>query len=324
MTTTLIPITQQEIFRARRRIVPLVRHTPLVACPWLSETTGGSVRLKLENQQLTGSFKVRGAANKLLSLNAEDKARGVITVSTGNHGRGVAYAADQLGISAWVCLSNNVPQTKVEAIQRLGAQVEVSGNSYDEAEEQAARLQVTRGLTYVHPFDDPLVIAGQGTIGLELLEDYPELDTVLVPLSGGGLIAGIALALKSANPSIRVIGVSMEQAPVMVYSLRAGRVLELPEEPTLADALAGGIGKDNRYTFRMVRQWVDETALVSEEEIASAMAFALRRHHQVVEGGGAVGLAALLHRRVSVAGRQVAVVISGGNVDVDHLCRIMG
>jgi threonine dehydratase len=210
----------------------------------------------------------------------------------------------------------------VDSIRRLGAEVVVHGESYDEAEEHAEQLQEDRGLTMISPFDDPYVIAGQGTIGLELLEDLPDLDTVIVPLSGGGLLSGISLALKSADAAIRTIGVSMERAPVMFHSLRVGRPIEMEEEETLADALVGGIGLNNRYTFRMVQEYVDETLLVTEEEIAAAMAFALQEHHMVVEGGAAVALAAVLHGRVEEATGSTVIVISGGNVEISLLLKI--
>jgi threonine dehydratase len=217
-----------------------------------------------------------------------------------------------------------VTKSKLAAIKRLGAQAVVHGTTYDQAEEQAFRLQQERGLTMIEPFDDPDMIAGQGTIGLELLEDLPEIDTAVVPLSGGGLISGIALALKSANPAIRIIGVSMDRAPVMYHSLRAGAPIQMDEEETIADALVGGIGLANKYTFRMVQQYVDETVLVSEEEIAAGMAYALEEHHQVIEGGAAVGIAALLHQRVNQLGRHIAVIVSGGNVDTERLLETVG
>lgn len=308
--------TLHDIKLAGQRIAGLIRRTPLLHSAGLSERAGAAVHLKLENLQQTGSFKIRGAANKLLSLTAEERSRGVIAVSSGNHGRAVANVAQQLGIWAVICVSERVPAGKMEAIRRLGAELVVHGAGYDEAEACSLHLQAERGLVRVDPFDDPAVIAGQGTIGLELIEDLPQVDAVVVPLSGGGLISGIAVALKAASPAIRVIGVSMDRAPVMVHSLRAGRPIELPEEDTLADALAGGIGLDNRYTFRLVRRHVDETLLVSEEEIAGAMAFALEQERLVVEGGGAVALAAVLYGHVKQPGRAVAVVISGGNVDL--------
>jgi threonine dehydratase len=278
--------------------------------------------LKPESLQETGSFKIRGSANKILALTPEQRERGVITVSTGNHGRAVSYVAGELGVRAVVCMSTLVPDHKVAAIQSLGAEVVIYGDSYEEAERHAMQLVDERGLMMVPGFDDPLVIAGQGTIGLELLEDFPEIDTAVVPLSGGGLICGIAVALKSANAAIRVVGVSMDRAPVMYHSLKAGKPIDMPEEPTLADALMGNIGLDNRYTFRMVQQYVDDVVLVSEEEIAEAMAFALREHGLVIEGGAAVGIAALRRRRVPRLGRNVAVVVTGSNVDELLLRRI--
>jgi threonine dehydratase len=316
-------VTLQDVYRARQRVAALARVTPLVRAADLDRHTGGAVYLKLENLQRTGSFKLRGATNRLASLAPPEQQRGVVTVSTGNHGRAVALAARELEIPAVVCLSQSVPQNKVAAIESLGAAVEVYGESYDEAEAHALMLQRERGLTLIDPFDDPQIIAGQGTIALEILETLPEVDTAVIPLSGGGLISGIGLALKAANPAIRVYGVSMTRAPVMVHSLRAGSPVSLPEEPTLADALMGGIGSPNRYTFRIVQQLVDDTILVTEEEIAAAMAYALQVHHQVVEGGGAVGLAAVLHDKIVKLGRHIVVVISGGNVAVDRLLAIV-
>jgi threonine dehydratase len=304
----------RDIREARQRIAALVRRTPLIRSAMLSERTGACVHLKLESLQETGSFKIRGAANRMLQLTGDERARGVVTTSTGNHGRAVAYVAGRLGMPAVICVSERVPEAKRNAIRALGADVVVHGASYDEAERRAFELERERGLVRIEPFDDPRVIAGQGTIGLELLEDLPGIGAAVVPLSGGGLIAGIALALKAARRSTRVVGVSQERAPVMVASLRAGRPVELPEEDTLADALAGGIGLDNRHTFRMVRELVDETIVVSEAEIAAAIVFALAHEHLVVEGGGAVGIAAVLHGHVHAAGQDVAVIVSGGNI----------
>ena len=314
--------TLSDIYRAQAGIASLVGRTPLVEAPWLSQLTGAQVIFKLENLQVTGSFKIRGAANKLLSLPQESRERGIITVSSGNHGRAVAHIAGKLGIPVVVCLSSTVPANKKEAIGELGGEVAVFGTTYDEAVEGAARLEEERGLTMIHPFDDPLVIAGQGTIGLELLEDFPEIDTLIAPLSGGGLLSGIALTLKSADPTIQVIGVSMERGPAMVESLRAGMIVDIVEEPTLADALAGGISPENQYTFDLIQKFMDDAILVSEEEIAGAMAFALHEHHLVVEGGGAVGIAAMLYEKVERFGQNIAIVISGGNVDLPVLVNI--
>lgn len=316
-------VTLRDIYRARRRIAEIAVRTPLIESPQLTDYLGVPVYLKLENVQRTGAFKIRGAANKLQTLSDEERQRGVITVSSGNHGRAVAYVARELGVEAVVCMSTRVPTNKVDGIRRLGAEVVLHGGSYDEAEEYAEQLQAARGLTMVSPFDDPDVIAGQGTIGLELMEDLPDIDTVIVPLSGGGLLSGIALALKSADDAIRTIGVSMERAPVMFHSLRVGRPIEMEEEETLADALAGGIGLHNQYTFDMIREYVDDTLLVTEEEIAAAMAFALEEHHLVVEGGGAVALAAVLQGRVRGATGNAVIVISGGNVEIPLLLDIV-
>jgi len=315
-------VTLHDIFQARQMIAPLVRRTPLIESDALGERAGASVYLKLETLQRTGTFKARGAANKILNLSDDERAQGVITVSTGNHGRAVAYVAGRLGITAVVCISERVPQNKVDALRRLRPELVVHGHGQDDAARRAENLRQERGLAMIHPFDDPHIIAGQGTIGLELLQARPEVDTVLVPLSGGGLISGIALALKSASPAIRVVGVSMERSPVMYHSLRAGHPVELPEEDTLADSLLGGIGLENAHTFSIVQQLVDDVILVSEEEIAEAMAFALKEHHLVTEGAGAVGIAALLNGKVNGLGRHVAVVVSGGNVSLPLLFEV--
>jgi len=316
-------VTLRDVYLARRRIGSIVRRTPVAMSPSLSDHAGASVSLKLESLQDTGSFKLRGAANKILSLTPAEQQRGVITVSTGNHGRAVSYVARRLGLDAVVCVSEHVPSVKVAALENLGAKVAVHGQSYDEAMAYATRLQEQGGLTWVDPFDDPYVIAGQGTIALEILDDMPDIDTVVVPLSGGGLISGIALAMKSVAPDIRVIGISMDRAPVMYHSLRAGAPIEMTEEHTIADALAGGIYLNNQFTFRLVQRYVDETYLVTEDEIADGMAFAMNQHHLVVEGGGAVGIAALLHRKFSLTGQNVVIVISGSNVDSLLLAQII-
>ncbi len=312
-----------DIFAARERIAPLAQHTPLLFSSILTERAGAAIHLKLETLQETGTFKVRGAANRLLSLGDEQRGRGVVTASTGNHGRAVSHVAAKLGVRAVVCLSERVLQNKVEALQRSGAELVIEGQGQDDAAERALALSKEQGLTMVHPFDDLLVIAGQGTIGLEMLDELPDLDTVIVPLSGGGLISGIALVLKSAVPAMRVIGVSMERAPVMYHSLQAGRPVEMPEEETLADSLLGGIGLDNQYTFNIVQQLVDDVILVSEEEIARAMVFLLREHHLLAEGAGAVGVAALLAGKIAGLGENVGLVISGGNVALEDLLRIV-
>jgi threonine dehydratase len=316
-------ITLHHIYQAQQTIAAIARETPLVHSESLTAITGAQVYLKLETLQPTGAFKVRGAANKILTLPDDDKARGVVTVSTGNHGRAVAHVARQAGIPATVCISERVPSNKVEALKRLQAEVVIHGQSQDEAEVVAREIQQERGATLIPPFDDPQIVAGQGTIGLELLQELPQIDSVLVPLSGGGLIAGIALALKSASPDIRVVGVSMERAAVMYHSLQAGRPVQMPEEPTLADSLQGGIGLDNRFTFALSQNYVDDVILLSETEIAAGMRYAFFEHRLVLEGAGAVGIAALLHRHGPDLGQNVAVVLSGGNVDMATFLQVV-
>jgi threonine dehydratase len=311
-----------DVYLAKRKIKKSIYRTPLVKSPRLREIVTAECYLKLENLQNTGSFKIRGATNKILSLSDDERKRGVIAVSSGNHGRAVASVAQKYNIPAVICISETVPRNKVQAIRELGAEIVIAGKSYDAASEGAEKLQVERGLTMIHPFDDPYVIAGQGTIGLELIEDLPEIDTAIVPLSGGGLLGGIALTLKSINPKIRTIGVSMDRGPAMFESLKAGRIMEVIEEPTLADALVGGIGKNNAHTFAIIQQFVDETVLVSEGEIAAGMTFALERHQLVVEGGGAVGIAAVLAGKVKEIGENTAIVISGANVDLPVLIEV--
>ena len=311
-----------DVFLAKKRIRPIIYRTPLVPSSRLAEPLGTNVFLKLESLQVTGSFKNRGAANKLSVLDEKERQRGVITVSSGNHGRAVAYVAKEFGLRAVICVSEAVPDNKIRAIRELGAEIVVAGKTYDEANEFALQLKDERRLTMVHPFDDADIIAGQGTIGLELMDDLPEIDTVIVPLSGGGLLSGVALALKSIKPSIHTVGVTMDQGAAMVESLKAGHIVEVQEQPTLADALAGGLGEKNLYTFNLIQKYVDETVLVSESEIASAMVFALDKHHLVVEGGGAVGIAALMHKKVKKVGENTVIVISGSGVDLAVLLRV--
>jgi threonine dehydratase len=288
----------------------------------LTAAVGAPVHLKLEHLQMTGSFKLRGALNALACLSAEEKSRGVVAVSTGNHGRGLALAARQAGARCVVCMSRLVPRNKVEAIEALGADVRIVGASQDEAQVEADRLVAEDGMVMVPPFDHPAIIASQGTLGLEILEDLPEVETVLVPVSGGGLIAGVARALKSASARIRVVGVTMERGCAMYRSQKAGRPVEVEELPTLADALGGGIGLDNRYTFAMVRELVDELLLVSEEQIADAIRHAYCAEKQVIEGSGAVGIAALRAGLVPRPG-ITAVVVSGGNIDMALHARLI-
>jgi threonine dehydratase len=310
--------SKPDVGAARDRIAGVVTRTPLVPSPVLTQRVGAEVRLKLETVQPTGSFKVRGAASRILALSAPERAAGVVTASTGNHGRAVAYVAATLGIPATVCISRGVPAGKVEALHRLGATVEVVGDSQDAALERAHSISVQQGSAFVHPFDDLDVIAGQGTIGLEIADDMPDVSQVLVPLSGGGLMAGIASALVEALPEVEPVAVSMRRVPIMAMSLEAGRPVEAPEQDTLADSLRGGIGSDNRHTLRLVAELVRRVALVDEVDIWEAMRYLFEHHRLLVEGGGAVGVAALLTGAVRPDG-PVAVVVSGANVEAGHV-----
>ncbi|HET8985494.1 MAG TPA: pyridoxal-phosphate dependent enzyme [Trueperaceae bacterium] len=314
--------TVRDIWLARTRLRGIARRTLIRHAP----EVGPDVWIADETTQPTGAFKIRGAANALLSLEAGQRERGVVAVSTGNHGRAVAYVARELGTRATVFLSNRVPTDKVEALRRVGADVVVGGDSQDLAEDAAREHAARTGAALIPPFDHPAVIAGQGTLGLEIVEELPTVRTVVVPLSGGGLIAGVALAVKSVDPAIRAVGVSMAAGAVMHASLRVGRVVEMPESGTLADSLQGGLGRDNAYTFGLVRDFVDDAVLVSEEAIANAMRHAFHHHRLVLEGGGAAALAALLSEVVptEAATGTTVVIASGANVAADTFARVLG
>src|SRR3990167_581999 len=311
-----------DIYLARQRIESLVRRTPMEYSPSLSQRLGVAVFLKLESLQLTGSFKLRGASNAVAQLSAEQKAGGVVAASTGNHGRALAYAASRQGVKATICLSHLVPANKVQAIRDLGAEVRIVGQSQDDAQREAERIANEQGATLLPPFDHPAIIAGQGTLGLEILEQQPDVTQVLVPLSGGGLFAGVALAIKSANPQIVTHGLSMQRGAAMHASLAVGHPVEVEELPTLADSLGGGIGLDNRYTFNMTRDLCDHVHLLNEASIANAMRHAYREERLVLEGAAAVGIAALLDGLIEPRG-PIVVVVSGRNVDVDQHLRVL-
>ncbi|MFL9964302.1 hydroxyectoine utilization dehydratase EutB [Paraburkholderia sediminicola] len=315
-----------DIYRARSRIDGRVCRTPLVESPSLSALAGTPVYLKLETVQPTGSFKLRGATNALARL-AEQGCTRVVTASTGNHGRALAHAARALGVDATVCLSRLVPANKVEAVRALGAHVRITGQSQDEAEHEALRLAREEGFAYVPPFDDPYVIAGQGTIGLEIVEALPDVANIVVPLSGGGLFAGIALAAKSANPAIGLTGITMERGAAMHASLAAGQPVLVEELDTLADSLGGGVGLENRYTYALTRDLIDETVLLDEASIARGIVHAYRQERLVVEGAAAVGIAAVLDRALPaarIARGALVLVVTGANIDMDLHRRIVG
>lgn len=316
------PIGLAAIEAARTAIAGTIRQTPVNLSATLSALAGVPVHLKCEHHQVTGSFKVRGAANAVLHLSEAERRCGVVGVSTGNHGRGLAHAARQAGVRCIICMSSLVPRNKIDGIEALGAEVRIVGASQDDAQIEVDRLVGEDGMIMVPPFDHPDIIAGQGTLGLDLIEQVPEAECVLVQLSGGGLISGVAAALKARRPDIRVIGVSMERGAAMYHCLKAGRPVQVEELPTLADSLGGGIGLDNRFTFAMVRALVDDVVLVSEAEIAAAIRHAYWKESQIVEGSGSVAVAALLAGKVRPSGPTVAL-LSGGNIDMNLHHRII-
>lgn len=310
-----------DILAARRAISGVAVRTPLLPSPSLSARCGHDVLMKLENLQPTGAFKLRGAVNAVFAL--PERTGGVTCCSTGNHGRGVAYAARARGLRAVICMSLLVPATKVDAIRALGAEVRIVGSSQDDALAESRRLAAEDGLAEISPFDDPLVIAGQGTAGLEMVEDRPDLSAVLVPLSGGGLAAGVALALKAANPRVKVIGLSMDRGAAMHASIRAGRPVRVEEVESLADSLGGGIGMDNRLSFPLCRRLLDDVVLVTEAEIYRAMQALYFEDRMVAEGASVVGIAALLANKLPAFAGPVATIITGRNVDMAAFTDIM-
>ena len=315
--------TISDVRDAAKRIDNHVTRTPLRLSHHLSEIAGQEVRLKMETMQDTGAFKLRGATNALLNLPEDLRVRGVVTMSSGNHGRGLAFASKKLGIPCTVYMSELVPSVKVEAIRALGADVVIAGPSQETAEVAVLEHVECDGVTYVHAFDQPDIIAGQGTLGLEILEDMPDTASVLIPLSGGGLFAGVAMAMKSLNPNIHTVGITMENGPAMIDSLKAGHPVPVNEVKSLADALGGTIGLQNELSFDMTKRYIDETALVSEDEIAGAMRTLFLKDQVVVEGGGAVGVAALLSGRLDLPDGPVAIIISGCNVEMTKFMEIV-
>jgi threonine dehydratase len=313
-------VTLADILAARAVIRGMADGTPFVPSPFMAARSGAEFLMKLEHMQPIGAFKLRGAMNALAAL-PEDVA-GVTCCSTGNHGRGVAYAAARRGIRAVVCMSTLVPKAKVDGIRALGAEVRIVGRSQDEAMAESQRLCEADGLVEISPFDDPRVIAGQGTVGLEIMEARPDLDTILVPLSGGGLAAGVAVAAKAINPKVRVIGVTMERGAAMAESLRAGHPVEVKEHASLADSLGGGIGMENRLSFPLCRDLLDDVVLVTEEEIRDAMQVLYFEDRMVAEGGAVVGLAAVLSGKVRVKG-PTATIVTGRNLDMGTFTRIV-
>ena len=314
-------VTLDDIQNALRRIRPSIGVSPAAQSHELSRIAGGPVFLKLENLQRTGSFKERGALNKLLMLTAEERSRGLVAASAGNHAQAVAYHAGRLEVKAQIWMPMTTPLAKVSATQRYGAEVVLHGTSFDDAYTAARAHSCQEQRTFIHPFDDEDVIAGQGTLGPELLEQLPQLDAAIVPVGGGGLIAGLAVGLKEMQPHIRLIGVQTSSLPSMSADLRERVPVLLPAASTIADGIA--VRLVGEKTLPLVRRYVDDLVVVDEEEIANSILFLLEREKTVAEGAGAVGVAALLHAKIDLHGQTAAVLVSGGNVDVTLLARII-
>ena len=321
-TTAAQNLTLADVKAARERLNGAIYRTPCARSETLSRQTGQSIFLKLENLQMTGSFKERGALNKIATLTPEQAQRGVIAASAGNHAQGVAHHATQRGIRSVIVMPLATPLVKVQATRGFGAEVVLHGANYDEACEEATRRCQAEGMTFIHPFDDPLVMAGQGTIGLELLEQIENLEAVVVPIGGGGLIGGIACAVKESKPDVRVIGVQTSRLPSMKEAMLAHHPVTVEPATTIADGIA--VRRAGEVTFPVVERYVDEIVTVNEDEIASAILTLLEREKTLAEGAGAAGLAAVLQRRTSLpAFTRTAVIVGGGNIDVTLLSRII-
>lgn len=314
-------VTLQDVQTARETIKHIVKKTDLLESTKLSEETGNNVYLKLENLQKTGSFKIRGACNKIANLTDEEKANGVIASSAGNHAQGVALGASMNGIKATIVMPATAPLAKVTATKGYGAEVILNGLVYDDAYAKAVEVQKETGATFLHPFNDKYVIAGQGTIALEIFEDLENVDTILCPIGGGGIIAGIAVAAKAIKPSIKIIGVQTCNIPSMRESLTCGVVTTAFNAPTIADGIA--VKTPGDLTFEIIKELVDDVITVEEEEISHAMLFLLEKQKIVAEGSGAVSVAALLSGKYQAKDENVVCVISGGNVDVNMMYRVI-
>ncbi len=316
-----LQVTLSDVERAQDVLKRVAFHTPLVEEEALSRICDARVFLKLENLQHTGSFKVRGAFNKIAGFSDAERAKGVITASAGNHAQGVALAASAYNIPAIILMPEEVPKTKLQATKAYGAQVVLYGEVFDESLAKALEIQQETGATFVHPFDDPMTIAGQGTIGLEILDDLPDADVILVPVGGGGLISGITVAVKGIRPSTLIIGVEPENAPSMAEALKRDRPTAVQVIPTIAEGAA--VSKVGNITHTIVRKLVDELITVSEKEITEAMLLLLLKDKVLTEGAGALGAAALLSGKLDVKGKKVVIVVSGGNIDSEELKELL-
>lgn len=312
-------LTLDKVYKASHVLKEVIRKTDLIKAPKINPEA--DVYLKTENLQVTGSFKVRGAYFKISQLTEEERSHGVIACSAGNHAQGVALAATKAGIKSLICLPDGAPISKVEATKGYGAEVCLVPGVYDDAYAKALSLRDEKGYTFIHPFDDENVIAGQGTIGLELMEQLPDMDAVVVPIGGGGLISGVAFAIKSLNPNIKVYGVQAAGAPSMEQSLKNGKIGRLDSVSTLADGIA--VKEPGVNTFELCQKYVDEVVTVSEDEISCAILSLIEQQKLIAEGAGAVSVAAVMFNKVPVKGKKVVCLVSGGNIDVTILSRVI-
>jgi threonine dehydratase len=314
-------ITLADVKAAQERIRQSIYLSPCSLSATFSQLTGNSIYLKLENLQRTGAFKERGALNKLLTLSTEERERGVIAASAGNHAQGLAYHAGQRKIHAQICMPLITPLIKVSATKAYGAEVILHGANYDEACEEAITRSQQEHRTFIHPFDDDAVIAGQGTLGLELLQQQPAMEAVVVPIGGGGLIGGMACAIKESNPKVRIIGVQTARLPSMKMAVAEGKPVTLPAAASIADGIT--VRRAGDRTLPLVQKYVDEIVTVDEEEIANAVLLLLEREKTVAEGAGATTIAAMINRKIEMSGKKIVVLVSGGNMDVTLLSRII-
>lgn len=307
-----------KIYQAKEKISGFAIKTPLAYAPFLSELCKAEIYLKNENLQITGSYKIRGAYNKIANLDPKQKSKGVIAASAGNHAQGVAISARKFGIKAIIVMPESTPLLKVSATKNLGAEVILKGDNFDEAYAFAINYAKEQGLAFIHPFEDELVMAGQGTLALEILEEINDLDTIIVPVGGGGLISGVASAAKQINPNIKIIGVGAKGAPAMCESFHAKKVKNSKSVRTIADGIA--VRDANPINLKIILESVDDFVLVDDEEIANAVLFLLERYKIIVEGAGAASVAALLHQKLPLKNRKkIAAILSGGNIDVQML-----
>ena len=313
-------LTLDKIYQASYALKTVIRRTDLIPAPNINKTC--SIFLKPENLQVTGSFKVRGACFMIAQLTEEERQRGVVACSAGNHAQGVALAATSHGISSLICLPDNAPISKIEATKRYGADVCLVEGVYDDAYRRALELRDEKGYTFIHPFDDEDVIAGQGTIGLEILDQLPDMEAVIVPVGGGGLISGVAYAIKHLAPHIKVYGVQANGAPSMLDSISHGKIERLPSVRTIADGIA--VKEPGLHTFDLCQKYVDEIVSVSDDEISTAILTLIEQHKLIAEGAGAVSVAAAMFNKVPVKGKKVVCLVSGGNIDVTILSRVIG